>query len=321
MKKKIALSLIILLFVVVLIGGYFGILLLKPAKSNNTLQRFLVPQGLTTAQVAQNLEKQGLITNQLVFRIYTRISGASRFIQAGEYDLAPSYSIPQIVAALLKGPTEVWVTIPEGFRKEQIAEKAVLSLGLTGSKADTFIQDFLAEAENKEGYLFPDTYLLPRTSSSSSVVKILSQTFTKKVGVIDRSTVILASILERETLSEEERPIVAGILLKRLNANWPLQADATVQYVRDTQNCKGVAGCKWWTPLEGGDLAIDSAYNTYKFAGLPPTPISNPGLFSINAAKNPQDSAYWYYLHDSDGNIHYAVTLDEQNENIRKFLQ
>lgn len=321
MKKKITLSLLLFFAVVFLVGGYFGILLFKPAKSSNTQQRFVVPLGLTTSQVAQSLEKQGLISSQLVFRVYTRVLGVSRLIQAGEYDLAPSYSIPQIVSTLLKGPTEVWLTIPEGFRKEQIAEKAVSSLGLTGTKADAFLQDFLTETQDKEGYLFPDTYLLPKISTSSSVVRVLTQTFNEKVGAIDRNTVILASILERETLNDDERPVVAGILLKRLNAGWPLQADATVQYIRDSQKCKAGTGCKWWTPLVSGDLSIESAYNTYKFPGFPPTPISNPGLSSISAARSPKDSSYWYYLHDSSGNIHYATTLEEQNDNIKKYLQ
>src|SRR5581483_2493272 len=119
-----------------------------------------------------------------------------------------------------------------------------------------------------------------------------------------------ASIIERETKSEEERPIVAGILLKRINAGWPLQADATIQYALGN-----------WDPVNADDLKIQSPYNTYLNTGLPPTPICNPGLSSINAAKNPTQSNYWYYLHDKDGQIHYATTIDEQNANIAKYLQ
>ncbi|MBI4033134.1 MAG: endolytic transglycosylase MltG, partial [Candidatus Blackburnbacteria bacterium] len=142
--------------------------------------------------------------------------------------------------------------------------------------------------------------------------------------------VTLASIVERETLTDEERPIVAGILLKRLEAGWPLQADATLQYAIASVNCtlrketsaaQSVKCEDWWPIPSSEDKKIKSLYNTYLNRGLPPGPIANPGLSSIKAVVSPQDSPYWFYLHDGNGKIHYAKTSEEHAENIRKYLQ
>ena len=131
----------------------------------------------------------------------------------------------------------------------------------------------------------------------------------------------LASIIERETKGADERPVVAGILLKRLNAGWPLQVDASVQYAVSSSNCRGrILDCEWWPILTRSDLDIDSRYNTYKYAILPPGPIANPGLTSLQAAVYPQSSDYWYYIHDDKGIIHYAKTHEEHNENVARYL-
>jgi UPF0755 protein len=126
-------------------------------------------------------------------------------------------------------------------------------------------------------------------------------------------SVILASILERETKTDAERPVVAGILINRLNLGMPLQVDATVQYAVGTSK-------DWWPILTLEDLKVNSLYNTYKYAGLPPGPIANPGLSSLKAAFNPAQTDYLYYIHDPTGQIHYAKTLAEQNANIAKYL-
>jgi UPF0755 protein len=125
--------------------------------------------------------------------------------------------------------------------------------------------------------------------------------------------IVMASILERETKTDAERPIVAGILLNRIEDGMPLQVDASVQYAVGTSK-------NWWPILTLEDLKINSSYNTYKFRGLPPGPIASPGLSSIEAVMNPEKSDFWYYIHDSDGKIHYAKTLAEHNANIAKYL-
>jgi UPF0755 protein len=298
--------------------------------TQETVKDFLIIKGSSASEIGNKLYKEGLIRSSLAFRIYVQVFGKSKKIQAGEYTLSPSYSLSKIVDLLGSGPLEVWVTIPEGFRKEEVAERFATGLG----KADpgAFIDEFLAASKVKEGYLFPDTYLFPKTASASAVVNRLVFTFDSKVGqeIRDNASknglslndvVILASIIERETLTNEERPLVAGILYKRLKKGWPLQADATLQYAVATNRCSSVPiGCKWWEPVVKEDLELNSLYNSYKFAALPPAPIANPGLASLKAAAAPQDNDYWFYLHDSKGQIHYAATIEEHNANIREYL-
>ena len=134
----------------------------------------------------------------------------------------------------------------------------------------------------------------------------------------------MASLLERETLTGEERPIVAGILYNRLKAGWPLQVDAAVQYAMANAKCgEGAPECKdWWPrPITSADLELNSPYNLYLHPGLPPAPIASPGFASLKAVAFPEDSHYWFYLHGLDGNIHYARSLEEHNQNIVKYLR
>jgi len=156
--------------------------------------------------------------------------------------------------------------------------------------------------------------------SAFSVVKKMTDTFDSKVKDLENNSgfsfdqaIILASLIERETKTDEERPVVAGILIKRLNSGWPLQIDASVQYAVGSEK-------EWWPVLTLDDLSVKSGYNTYMNQGLPPTPIASPGLSSIKAAFNPEESDYWYYIHDTKGQIHYAKTLEEHNANIAKYL-
>ena len=134
---------------------------------------------------------------------------------------------------------------------------------------------------------------------------------------------ILASLVEREAHHEKDRPIVAGILSKRLRNNWPLQVDASVQYALASKNCPlSKANCQWWPQsLSEKDLKTQSSYNTYLYRGLPPAPICNPSLSSIKAVIFSQESPYWFYLSDKQGEIHYAVSDRQQAENIRKYLR
>ena len=183
--------------------------------------------------------------------------------------------------------------------------------------------------EGLQGYMFPDTYLIPRFATASAVANIFYRNFEKKFdrslrneaekkGLDVRKVVILASIVEREAKYKKDKPIVAGILLRRLKKDWPLQADATVQYALGYQPKER----SWWKEsLTKEDLKIDSPYNTYKKVGLPPTPICNPGLLSIKAVIYPEKTDYWYYLSDKEGKMHYAETFEEHNQNIQEYLR
>jgi UPF0755 protein len=303
----------------------------QPVSSNEEMQSFVIPRGYSALQTGNKLSNQGLIKSSLAFKFYVQLTAQSKKIQAGEYLLSPSFSLFEIISQLTKGPREIWITIPEGLRREEIANKYLTSLNKTGAEAMEFRQEFLSLTTGKEGFLFPDTYLFPKTASASAIVNKMLSTFDLKIdsemeeaisnsGYSLNQIITLASLLERETITDKERPVVAGILWKRVEAGWPLQVDAAVQYAIATAGCQGKIECEWWPILTKEDLAINSSYNTYKYSGLPPAPIASPGLSSIKAAIFPEDSPYWFYLHDADGEIHYAETLEEHNANVNKYL-
>ena len=283
--KKLLISLLFLLasFLSVFIFVYSQT---KPVSKDTSAKYFLILKGTGASQVADNLKKSGLIRSPLLFKAYMKFSGLAQKIQAGQYKLYPNYSLFKVISEINKGPIEVWVTIPEGLRKEQIAEKYINVLNPPDS--ESFRNDFLNITKNKEGYLFPDTYLFPWDASPSLIINKMLATFDEKVGEISLEKLVMSSLVEEETKTDLERPIVAGILYKRLKARWPLQ--------------------------------VDVAPETYQKLGLPQAPIANPGLISIKAVLTPEGSPYWFYLHDSSGNIHYAKTAEEHNLNVSKYL-
>lgn len=296
-------------------------------------RKFLITKGEAAGKIAKKLESAGLVKSELAFRLYTQIGGREKSIQAGNYELSPNLTLKEIIKTLIAGPKEVWVTYPEGLRREEIAQKTIKALGTEKDKTSTFFQEFLQEAEGQEGFLFPETYLFPKDITAKKVIAKLRSTFDAKVsekmifdakasGLTIKEVVVLASVIERETITDEERPVVAGILLKRLEAGWPLQADATLQYAIANAKCQiSNIKCDWWQPPTVQDKKLQSPFNTYTNQGLPPSPIANPGLSSIKAAIYPADSPYWYYLHDSEGKIHYAKSLEEHNQNIARYLR
>jgi len=262
---------------------------------------FEVKKGDSVTVVAKRLQSAGLIKSSLYFKLIVRTNNL--VIQAGQYQISSSDTPQTIAISLTKGlAQDKKITIPEGYRLEQIALVASLP-----------VKDFLVAAKGLEGQLFPDTYFIQADITSSALVKVMHDNYLQKVGSIDKETLILASLIERETKGDSEKSVVAGILKKRLSSGWALELDATVQYFLGKEN-------NWWPNTTLLDRKIISPYNTYLNLGLPPGPICSPGLASIKAAQNPTDSAYWYYLHDRSGNIHYGKTLDEHNANIAKYI-
>lgn len=296
-----------------------------PGTSSNKI-RLVVTRGMSAGEVGYKLEQLNLIKSAQVFKIYVTLTGKSGGIQAGEYLLPGNLTLTRLVAEIQKGPTQVWITIPEGLRHEEIALRLGNGLGLTGVEYTDFVNAFIKEARVSEGYLFPDTYLIPKDMTASKAVDIMIEVFSSQTKNLSREVnfakaLIVASLVEREAKTDAERPLIAGIIYKRLDNDWPLQIDASVQYAVATARCsKNVFDCKFWEVLTKVDLEINSAYNVYKYKGLPPTPICNPGLSSIKAAVNPEGSDFWFYLHDAKGGIHYAKTLEEHNANIRQYL-
>ncbi len=304
-----------------------------PASASAEKVRFVVEKGRSASEVGEQLYRSNLIRNRLVFKLYVQFLDKTKNINAGEFELSPSMALSEIVNTLGKGPKELWVTIPEGLRKEEIAGKLIQALEVEEGKSENFRNDFLNLSASSEGYLFPDTYLFPRDISAKIVVDRLRSTFAdkyeNKIAVLlkegkysKNEIVTMASILERETKGSEEKPVVAGILWKRIENGWPLQVDATVQYA--VANLSPITNNQkptdWWPVLTLDDLKVDSQYNTYKYKGLPPAPICNPGIVSLQAAANSEISDYWFYVHSPDGKIHYAKTAEEHALNVRKYL-
>lgn len=267
---------------------------------------FLIEKGQSLFQIAENLEKESLIKNRFFFDFYVLIRGAQNKLQAGEYSFSPSMNITEIAKKIISGEVaKIVVTIPEGFTVEQIEER--LGLKLPG--------------ENLEGFLFPDTYQFPPRVSGAEVVKKMRDNFDKKftpyrnevsgAGLTPFEIITMASLLEKEVKTKEDKELVSGILWKRLENKIPLQIDATITYITGQKTTK----------ISKEETQIDSPYNTYKYLGLPKGPICNPGLESILAAIYPKDSDYWYYLSTPEGETTFSKTLEEHNYAKSKYLR
>ena len=290
-------------------------------KENSTPQMFVIRPGEGTISIARNLKDAGLIRNRLVFYFIVKRLGIEKNIQAGDYRLSQAMNTENIARNLTHGTVDLWITIVEGLRKEEIAEIFTKNFNIPEV-------EFIDKAE--EGYLFPDTYLIPREASADAAIKILTDNFNSKVtsSLVDKfhqvnltkeQAVILASIIEREVRFAQDRQPVASIFLKRIVEGIGLQADATVQYALGYQKSEKT----WWKKnLTLADLKFDSPYNTYVYTGLPPAPISNPGLASLEAVANADpNTPYLFYVSDKSGHMHYARNLEEHNANIERYLR
>ncbi len=301
-ERSLAKFSLIFLAIVALVGTIYSYSLTLPVSRTSDLSDFEIQKGESVKIIATHLKDDGLIRSPLFFRFVIRQQKLS--LQAGLYQLSPSLSPKEIALTLTKGfAQDKRLTIPEGFRSEQIAEAAGFP-----------VRDFILAAKSFEGQLFPDTYFLSKDITPEALVTILRNNFVKKAGSVDQETLVLASLVERETKGEAEKPVVAGILKKRLDADWALELDATIQYIL------GKPG-NWWPNTTLLDRKIKSPYNTYLNRGLPPAPIGNPGLSSIRAVQNPVASPYWFYLHDKNGVIRFASSLEEHNGNIAKYIK
>lgn len=289
----------------------------------------IIPKGSTFAQITAILHRDGVITDPLAFRILARIRAVEASARAGEFRFAPHQSSDEVLRHLIEGGAEiaVWVTIPEGYTAKEIAK--VLADRDLGSAA-AYTREFLETStriegygtKNLEGFLFPSTYLIPRHASPQAAAAIMLEQFRKelpagaaararRLGITLPQVVTLASLVEREAKSDDERALMAGVYYNRLRRNMPLQVDATIEYALPEHKSE----------LSRSDLALDSPYNTYRYAGLPPTPIASPGKPSLEAAFHPERSDYLYYVYKGNGRHAFAKTLAEHNANVARYLR
>lgn len=275
---------------------------------------------LTTTEVEfiAKLKEQGYVKSEWAFNFVLKREGWQGKIEPGGYNVSKGMNAWQLADALVNHPYQKWTVIPEGLRATEIAEKLQEKLGW----ANTTKAEFLLNS--KEGYLFPDTYLLNLDYTGKDTAKRMESLFNEKTAdlfkqatennIRNDTLIVLASIVQREAANEKEMPLIAGIIWNRWLKDMKFEIDATIQYAL------GEPG-NWWPIIKPEDTKFDSPYNTYLYQGRPPAPICNPGLAAINAVINSEKSEYLYYLHDSEGQIHLAKTYEEHIANIERYLK
>jgi len=299
---------------------------LQPLDTEGKTRTFQVKEGATLNQVAVNLEKAGIIPNSTLFRLAGRLKGYDQRIKTGEYRLNSAMAPLKILEILEKGRTITYsITIPEGFRLTQIADlleqKGLIDKTsfLEQAQDKSLVESLGFSGDTLEGYLYPDTYRFGRNEKASRIIGVMVNRFRdivapleaqiKDSGMTLRQVITLASIVEKETGQPEERPMIARVFLNRLRKNMRLESDPTVIY--GISNFDG--------NLTRKDLKTKTAYNTYVINGLPPGPISNPGLAAIEAVLNPADGDYCYFVSKNNGTHYFSETLREHNRAVRRF--
>jgi UPF0755 protein len=301
-----------------------------------------VEKGEGVIEIGDALEDAGVIDSAIQFRVLVALLGYEKALQAGEYEFEPQMPVLQVVYRMGRGIVSPnFVTVVEGWRLEEIAdalgEKGIISRRefLEAAVAGNFDFDFLIRLgpeTSLEGYLLPATYFYRRNDTAEDIIQqmleAMDKGFTEELrgealdqGLTMRGALTLASIIEREAKVPEERPIMAQVFLKRLRLGMRLEADPTVQYALAEDRASVEEFGYWKTALTLDDLAVDSPYNTYRYGGLPPGPISAPRMDSILAVIRPADTNYLFFVAKPDGSHAFAETLEEHQRNIEEFQQ
>ncbi len=321
---------------------------LEPAgTAGGPTKSFTIGPGEELHEVSQRLAQGGVVRNPLLLRLLLRYHGLDREVRAGRYSLSSDVSLSELVRTLVVGQIElVRVTVPEGWRAEEIAallEKTHVASGeeflsLVHTPGHPPLTTRMV-APSLEGFLFPDTYLVPRDFGARAFLDLMLQTFeakvrseqvTPSVGGVSPSSglhptlsfydqVVLASVVEREAKIPEERSPIAATFLNRLRDEMYLAADPTVQYALAPAFLPAPPWGYWKRELTTEDLRVSSPYNTYTVRGLPPTPIANPGLAALAAVMNPEPGPYRFFVAKSDGSHAFGVTFEEHMSNVSRY--
>jgi UPF0755 protein len=320
---------IVPLLALIIIGLLPFTSLFLPVDSKNSQKiEFQILPGQKIAEISTNLKKAHLIRSGFTLQVYLYTHNLNKKIQAGYFYLSPSQSTAEIGDSLTKAVSKrIRVTLPEGLRRQEIANLILDTLEGTKTPHHFNPDQFIEKTANLEGQLFPDTYDLSPEIDTDEMIKKLTDRYSNITSTLNLSpedlhrVTILASLIEREAGSDTEKAEIAGILKNRLDNQWPLQIDATIQFALSNTRCR-LRLCDWWPKtLTKNDLQIKSAYNTYLNPGLPPGAIGNPGQASLEAAVKPKDTKNWFYLHDLSGKIHTAITVEEHNRNVCQYLK
>ncbi len=312
------------LLIIVLAAVWLGWGLILPVRVGEPKFVMLKP-GWSTRHIANELQANGVIHSARAFLAYHYVV-KPRSLKAGEYKFESSETALQVHDRLTRGDVYVHtVTVPEGFNMFEIGQ-AVEAAGLgkqqefveQAKRQVSLIHELDPDAKSLEGYLFPDTYGFTRTQTMEDIVSAMVRRFKQEAHAIGlgapantdvHRAVTLAAIVEKETASAEERPVVAGVYLNRLQKNMALDADPSVIYA-------ALLAGHYQGAIHQSDLQFDSPYNTYKYPGLPPGPIANPGKASLEAAMHPAQTDYLYFVSDNNGHHRFARTLDEHSRNV-----
>jgi UPF0755 protein len=335
MRRTTALLLIFAVVFIIGVPVYLGILgwirITDPYRGySGTEQYVTIPPGTSTADIGRRLAEAGVVPDQLTFRVAVWWTGAGTRLQAGEYRFDHALAPVDVLNRLSRGDVFTRrITFPEGLTVAEMArlyeERGFGKAAdfVTAAGDPTAVRELDSAARDLEGYLFPDTYALPRTASASALVSLMTDrfkaTYTAAVsGRVDnqelsvRELVTLASLIEKETSSADERPLVSAVYRNRLRVGMPMQADPTVIYAL-------VKAGRYDGNIRREDLSVDSRYNTYRYPGLPPGPIAAPGRAALAAALAPADVPYLFFVSRNDGTHAFASSLAEHNANVRRF--
>ena len=331
--KIIGITIVLLILLVV---GYIYIQIGPYNKNSKKDILVEIPNGATLTKVSSILEENKLIKNKVLFKVVSKFKEDNNGVKAGKYLLSQKYSNSEILDVLISGKTYndgIKVTIPEGSTYKEVIKyltnkkigKAEVYEELINNPKEFYDKyKFLDEKDitTLEGFLYPDTYYFEKDMSEKDVISAMLKRFSevytpelkekqKKMGLTLQQVINMASIIEKEAVKDVDRPKIAGVFYNRLEIGMPLQSDATIQYIFDER--KHI--------VSYSDLKIDSPYNSYLNKGLPPTPIANPGIKSIEAALEPEDNDYLYFVATVDGGNNYSKTYDEHLKYVKEYKE
>lgn len=329
-----AVKMVGVMITIVCVGTLYGAYeLLTPRTFSERSIALTIPPGATVRDVSHIIASSPLAIRPEIFELFFIVRYRSSTIKAGEYSIASPVTVPALIRTLITGAPkpERSLTFIEGWSMREISEYLERQQGISTSSLGEFTAGLLADEfvflknlpsdTSLEGYLFPDTYRIFDDSNARDIVKKALKNFDTQYSSLVRERgrlpnrslheiVTIASIVEREVRGDSDRARVADIINRRLAKGMPLQMDSTINYITGKGNTRSSLN----------DLAVDSPYNTYKYPGLPPGPISNPGLSSLKSVLRPEANPYWYFLTTADGRVIYATTFEEHVRNKHTYL-
>lgn len=323
---KVLLIIFLIILLIFLSLGLYAYEEFKPPE-NFEPKKIYIKDGLTPKEIGKILKEENIIKNVELFVIFAKYYEIDEKLKSGIYEFSEKMNLKEVLFKLTQGglPPFIKVTIKEGFTLKDIAKTFEESGICTKekffeetNKIEEYKDYIFEDVKSLEGFLYPDTYYFERDNLKGNIVMML-ENFNKKFqevyknynGQLSKYDILkLASIVEKEAMVDEERDLIAGVFMNRLKIGMPLQADPTLKYILDNPSYT----------LSSKELEIDSPYNSYKYNGLPPTPICNPSIKSIVAVLNPKETDYLYFVADGKGRHLFAKTFEEHLRNIHKVM-